>query len=50
MWIRRRSKMEKLGNKKIQKFTNRKMKEFSFSFAMQFDSPDFFISKWLNFA
>jgi len=34
--------MEKLGNKK--------MKKFSFSLAMQFNFPDFLISKFLNFA
>ena len=41
--------MEKLGNKKIQKFRNGKMKKFNYSFAIQVGFPDFLISNFLNF-
>ena len=42
--------MEKLGNKKIKKFRNGKMKKFSYSFAILVGFPDFLISKFPNFA
>ena len=42
--------MEKLGNKKIQKFRNGKMKKFSSRLALQVGFPNFLISKFLNFA